>query len=86
MQRGTVYKHGNYWLYRYKTPTFINGEKVWKDKYEKLAPLDQYDSIAALKKDGLVPKALDTASLSPSRTQLLHDFVERIYFPGQIQN
>ena len=83
MQTGRVYKHGNFWVFRYKVPVFKNGKKSWKDEYQKLAPLDQYDSIAALQKDGLVPKAPDTASLTPSRTQLLHDFVERIYFPGQ---
>jgi integrase len=83
MQKGSVYKHGNFWVFRYRVPVFENGKKSWKHEYQRLAPLDQYDSVAALQKDGLVPKAPDTDSLTPSRTQLLHDFVERIYFSGQ---
>ena len=76
MQKGTVYKHGNYWVFRYKVPVFTNGKKEWtKDEYVKLAPVDQYDSVAALRKDGLIPNVPDTASLTPSRTQLLSDFV-----------
>jgi hypothetical protein len=70
-------------MFRYKVPVFENGKKTWQDEYQKLAPIGQYDSVAALRKDGLVPKAPDTASLTPERTQLLSEFVERIYFPGQ---
>ena len=83
MQKGKVYRHGNFWMFRYKVPVFKNGKKTWQDEYQKLAPIDQYESVAALQKDGLVPKAPDTASLTPQRTQLLTDFVERIYFHGQ---
>jgi hypothetical protein len=84
MQKGKIYRHGNFWMFRYKVPVFKNGKKTWQDEYQKLAPIDQYESVAALQKDGLVPKAPDTASLTPERTQLLTDFVERIYFHGQI--
>ena len=70
-------------MFRYKVPVFENGKKTWQDEYQKLAPIGQYDSVAALRKDGLVPKAPETASLTPERTQLLSEFVERIYFPGQ---
>ena len=83
MQTGRVYKHGNFWMFRYKVPTWIDGKKVWKDEYKKLAPADQYESVTALEKDGLVPKAPDTANVTPQRTQLLNDFVEHIYFPKQ---
>ena len=83
MQKGKVYKHGDWWMFRYKVPVVVGDKKVWRDKYEKLAPLDQYASVAALEKDGLVPKAPDTANLTPQRTQLLSDFVEHIYFPKQ---
>jgi|HubBroStandDraft_2_1064218.scaffolds.fasta_scaffold07002_3 integrase len=83
MQRGKVYKHGDWWMFRYKVPLVVGDKKVWRDKYEKIAPLDQYASVAALEKDGLVPKAPDTANLTPQRTQLLSEFVEHIYFPQQ---
>jgi hypothetical protein len=69
-------------MFRYKVPVFENGKKTWQDEYQKLAPIGQYDSVAALRKDGLVPKAPDTASLTPERTQLLSEFVERNLFPG----
>jgi len=83
MQTGKVYKHGNFWMFRYKVPLWLDGKKTWKDEYKKLAPVDQYDSVAALEKDGLVPKAPDSANATPQKTQLLSDFVEHIYFPNQ---
>lgn len=82
-QKGKVYKHGDWWMFRYKVPVMVGDRKVWRDEYEKLAPLDQYASVAALEKDGLVPKAPDTSNLTPQRTQLLSDFVEHVYFPKQ---
>jgi integrase len=83
MQTGKVYKHGSFWMFRYKVPVWFDGRKRWKDEYQKLARVDQYHSAAALQKDGLVPKAPDTAALTPQRTQLVSDFVERVYFPSQ---
>src|SRR6266478_4322659 len=82
MQKGRVYKRGNWWMFRYKVPVFENGTKTWKDEYQKLAPVDSYASVATLVKDKLVPKAPDSAGLTPSPTQILTDFVETIYFPA----
>lgn len=82
-QKGKVYKHGDWWMFRYKVPVMVGDRKVWRDQYKKLAPLGQYASVAALEKDGLVPKAPDMANLTPQRTQLLSDFAERVYFPKQ---
>ena len=84
MQKGRVYKRGAWWMFRYKVPVMVGDKKVWRDKYERLAPLDQYASAAALEKDGLVPKAPDSANLTPQRTQLVSDFVEHVYFPGKL--
>ena len=82
LQKGKVYRHGNFWMFRYKVPVFENGKKTWQDEYQKLAPIDQYDSVAALRKDGLVPRAPDTASLNPERTHcsasLWREFISRV--------
>jgi integrase len=81
VQTGKVYKRGNWWMLRYKVPTWVDGRKVWTDEYKKLAPADKYESEAALRRDNLVPAVPDGASATPQRTQLLSDFVERVYFP-----
>ena len=81
MQKGRVYKRGGWWMFRYKVPEIRGDKKVWIDRYEKLAPADQYASAAALAKDNLVPKVPDTGSLTPQRTQLVRDFAEQVYFP-----
>ena len=81
MQTGKVYKHGNWWVLRYKVPTWVDGRKMWRDEYKKLAPADQYASEAQLRKDNLVPAVPDGATATPQRTQLLSDFVEEVYLP-----
>jgi integrase len=81
MQKGKVYKHGNFWMLRYKVPVWIDGKKTWRDEYKKLAPAEQYESEAALRRDNLVPRAPDTANATPQHTQLLSDYIEQVYFP-----
>jgi hypothetical protein len=84
MQKGRIYKRGGWWMFRFKEPHIINGRKQWKDAYRKLAPVDQYRSAAAVEKDGLVRDLrgnLDASKLTPSATQEVTEFVERVYFP-----
>jgi integrase len=86
MQRGKIYKRGDWWMFRYKVPELEGGKKVWRDKYEKLAPLHQYASVGAIERDGLLTKfhdLLDTSKMTPSTMQLLTDFVEHVYFPAK---
>ena len=86
MQRGKVYKRGDWWMFRYKVPEMSAGKKVWKDRYEKLAPAHQYASVGAIERDGLLTKfhdLLDTSKMTPSTMQLLTDFVEHVYFPAK---
>jgi integrase len=86
MQRGKIYKRGDWWMFRYKVPEMSAGKKVWKDRYERLAPVSQYATIGAIERDGLLTKfrdALDTSKMTPSTMQLLTDFVEHVYFPAK---
>jgi integrase len=88
MQKGRIYQHGGQWMFRYKEPVFVNGAKVWKDKYEKLAAVDQYKTAAQVEKDFTkklhdLRAGLDSAKFTPSTTQLVSDFIEQIYFPKQ---
>ncbi len=65
------------------------GKKVWRDRYEKLAPAHQYASVGAIERDGLLTKFhdfLDTSKMTPSTMQLLTDFVEHVYFPAKKVN
>jgi integrase len=88
MQKGRIYQHGGQWMFRYKEPVFVNGAKVWKDKYEKLAAVDQYKTAAQVEKDFAnklrnLRGGLDSSKFTPSTTQLLSDFIEHVYFPKQ---
>ncbi|HVB56138.1 MAG TPA: hypothetical protein VNE63_06890 [Candidatus Acidoferrales bacterium] len=40
MQKGKIYVKNNSWWFRFMVPTIVDGQKRWKDKYEKLAPQD----------------------------------------------
>jgi integrase len=62
--------------------------KVWRDAYEKLAPVEQYKSAAQVEKDfarklNELRGSVDSSKFTPSSTQLLADFIEKIYFPKQ---
>jgi integrase len=84
MQKGRIYQHGGWWMFRYKTPVMRGSKKVWKDRYEKLAPIEQYASAAAIERDGLVAKFrdnLDASKMTPNTMQAVTDFVEHVYFP-----
>lgn len=86
MQKGRIYKRGGWWMFRYKVPELDGARKVWRDKYERVAPVEQYASASAIEKDGLLNKyrdQLDTSKLTPSTMQSLVDFVERVYFPAK---
>lgn len=86
MQKGRIYKRGNWWMFRFKVPAMSAGKKIWRDRYEKIAPLDQYATAAAIERDGLLAKfrdTLDTSKLTPSTMQMLTDFVEHVYFPAK---
>jgi integrase len=86
MQKGRVYKRGDWWMFRYKVPEMKGGKKIWRDRYEKLAPLHQYSTPGAIERDGLLAKfrdSLDTSKITPNTMQLLTDFIERVYFPAK---
>lgn len=88
MQKGRIYQHRGQWLFRYKQPVLVNGKKVWKDKYETLAPVDQYKSAKQVENDFAqklknLRDGLDNSKFTPSLTQLVSDFIENVYFPKQ---
>lgn len=86
MQKGKIYLKDSSWWFRYKAPVILNGQKVWKDKYVRLAKADEFDSAAKVRKSGLVNQYrtdLDTSQMTPSAMQFVNDFVEQIYFPGK---
>ncbi len=86
MQKGRIYKRGNWWMFRFKVPEMVGSRKVWRNKYEKLAPLDQYATAGAIERDGLLTKfrdTLDASKTTPSTMQLLTDFIESVYFPAK---
>lgn len=83
-QKGRIYKKDSSWWFRYKSPVILNDRKVWKDRYVKLAPADQYTSSLAVEKAGLIDSYrsdLDTSKMTPSTMQSVNDFIEHVYFP-----
>lgn len=84
MQKGRVYLKDASWWFRFKAPVIQNGKKVWRDRYERLAPADQFNSAAAVEKAGLLSPyrtELDTSRMTPSTMQMVNDFIEHIFFP-----
>jgi hypothetical protein len=83
-QKGRIYVKDASWYFRYKVPALLNGKKVWRDRYVKLAPASQFASALQVEKAGLVEAYktdLDSSQMTPSSVQLLNDFIEHVYFP-----
>src|ERR1700693_1022721 len=83
-QKGRIYKKDASWWFRYKSPVIRDGHKIWKDRYVKLAPADQFASALAVEKSGLIDSyktELDTSKMTPSTMQFVNDFIEHVYFP-----
>lgn len=89
MQKGKIYEHHGQWTFRYKVATFVNGNKVWKDAYKALAPLDRYQTPAQVEKDfDRTLKELrgtHSSKFTEGVTQSVADFVETTYFPKQTE-
>ena len=84
MQKGKIYLKDSSWWFRFKTPVIQDGRKIWKDRYERLAPADQFASAAAVEKAGLLSPyraELDMSQMTPSMLLPVNDFVEKTYFP-----
>src|ERR1700686_2368522 len=84
VQKGKIYLKDSSWWFRFKTPIIRDGKKVWKDRYERLAPANAFDSIAQVKKSRLLAQYrddLDTSQMTPSMMQTVNAFVENTYFP-----
>jgi hypothetical protein len=43
-QRGHLYLHNGSWLFKYKEPVIVDGKRVWKDKYRRLAAADEFET------------------------------------------
>jgi hypothetical protein len=41
MQRGSIKKHGKFWVLKYREAVLVNGAVTRKDVYKKLAPIDR---------------------------------------------
>ena len=83
-QKGRIYKKDASWWFRYKSPVIRDGQKIWKDRYVKLAPADQFASALAVEKSGLIDSyknELDSSKMTPSTMQFVNDFIEHVYFP-----
>lgn len=89
MQKGKIYKHHGQWTFRYKVASFVGGQKVWKDAYRTLAPLDKYETTAQVEKDfsKILAELRGTHSskFTEGVTQSVADFVETTYFPKQTE-
>jgi len=86
MQKGKIYIKNNSWWFRFMTPILVDGRKRWKDKYEKLAPANQFASAKQVEKEfGARIRELlgESASVTTGTMQPVNNFVEKTYFPGK---
>src|SRR5579872_1564519 len=86
MQKGKLYIKNNSWWFRFMTPIVVGGQKRWKDKYEKLAPAEQFATAKQVEKEfgEQIRKLLgETASITTGTMQPVNDFIEKVYFPGK---
>jgi hypothetical protein len=71
---------------RFLAPVVVGGKKRWKDRYQKLAPAEQFASIKQVEKEfGARIRELlgENESLTTGTMQSVSDFVEKVYFPGK---
>ncbi len=86
MQKGKIYKKNNSWWFRCMTPIVVGGRKQWKDRYEKLAPANQFASAKQIQKEfgSRIRELLgETASITTDTMQPINNFIENVYFPGK---
>jgi integrase len=83
MQRGHIYKHGNYRMLRYRLPLMKDGRKQWKNCCQTLAPIDaSYKSVRSV--EHLAKPYVEKVNgmrLSALTTQSVREFIEHRYFP-----
>jgi len=86
VQKGKLYVKNNSWWFRFMTPVVVGGQRKWKDKYEKLAPAEQFASPKQVEKEfgNRIRELLgETESITAGTMQPVNDFIEQIYFPGK---
>jgi integrase len=74
MQRGSIKKHGKFWVLKYREDVLQDGIKIRKDMYKKLAPVDRLhqtkESVQALADVALAPiNVTDRPALSADSVQ-----------------
>ena len=87
MQKGKLYIKNNSWWFRFMTPIVVGSQKRWKDKYEKLAPAEQFASAKQVEKEfgSRIRELLgETASITTGTMQPVNDFITKVYFPGKL--
>jgi integrase len=83
MQKGTIVKHGKYWLLRYWEYQIRNGVRIRVNAHKKLAPIgpDYPDkrSVESLAWRQLEP--VNTRLQTPESATQITEFIESIYLP-----
>jgi integrase len=85
MQRGSIKKHGKFWVLKYREDVLQDGVKVRKDVYKKLAPISRdhqtKESVQALADVALAPvNVADRPALSADSVQ---SFLEMFLAKGE---
>jgi len=83
MQRGTIVKHGRYWLLRYWEYQVREGVRVRVNAHKKLAPIGSAypdkKSVEALAWKELEP--VNTRLQTPESATPITEFIETVYLP-----
>jgi hypothetical protein len=83
MQKGTITKHGKYWLLRYWEYQIRNGVRVRVNAHKKLAPIGpaypDKRSVESLAWKQLEP--INTRLQTPESATPIIEFIETVYLP-----
>lgn len=80
MQKGKIYVKNNSWWFHFMVPTIVDGQKRWKDKYEKLAPAGQFSLAKQVEKEfgSRIRELLREILATTGTMQPVNDFVQKV--------
>jgi integrase len=82
MQRGSIYKEGNYWYIRYRETQIREGKRVRVRVSTKLGSIQEYKSARSVwPLAAKIINPVNDKSLQPESSQSVKDFITEIYLP-----
>lgn len=82
MQGGHIIKRGPSWFLKYREPVIEDGQRAWRHRCVRLAPIDRkYRTAKSV--ELLARQHLDRVNSSrPEASQRVSDYIEKVYLPN----